>query len=82
MAVAGRHAGFFAHHHATSDPGPFPQRCATGQRNLALIFNSGGAFENVIGGALTNTLTGNALNNILTGGANSDTLRGLAVTTR
>ena len=40
-------------------------------------FNSASAFDNVIGGALSNTLTGNALNNTLTGGGNNDTLRGL-----
>ncbi|NOS70945.1 MAG: LEPR-XLL domain-containing protein [Verrucomicrobia bacterium] len=44
--------------------------------NLGLIFNSGSAFENIIGGALNNTLTGNALANQLTSGPGNDTLIG------
>ena len=40
---------------------------------LTLTLSSGDAIENVIGGALNDTLTGNSLNNVLTGGAGNDT---------
>jgi Ca2+-binding RTX toxin-like protein len=44
--------------------------------NLSLILGSATTIENVIGGALGDTLTGNTLANSLTGGAGNDTLIG------
>jgi Ca2+-binding RTX toxin-like protein len=44
--------------------------------NLSLTLGSATTFENVIGGALDDTLIGNALANRLTGGAGNDTLAG------
>jgi Ca2+-binding RTX toxin-like protein len=44
--------------------------------NLSLTFSSTSTFENVIGGALNDTLTANTLANALTGGAGNDTLIG------
>ncbi|MFN0053885.1 MAG: S8 family serine peptidase, partial [Planctomycetales bacterium] len=44
--------------------------------NLTLTLGSATAFENVIGGALADTLTGNTLANTLTGGVGNDTLAG------
>jgi Ca2+-binding RTX toxin-like protein len=44
--------------------------------NLTLTFSSATGLENVIGGALGDTLTGNSENNVLTGGAGDDTLAG------
>ena len=41
--------------------------------NLTLTLSSGGAMENVIGGALNDRITGNSLSNTLTGGAGNDT---------
>ena len=41
---------------------------------LTLTLSAGDTIENVIGGALGDTLTGNALNNALAGGAGNDTL--------
>jgi Ca2+-binding RTX toxin-like protein len=46
--------------------------------NLSLILGSATSFENVIGGALDDTLTGNTLANSLTGGDGNDTLIGAA----
>ena len=46
--------------------------------NLTLTLNAVDTFENVIGGALNDTLTGNALANRLDGNAGNDTLQGLA----
>ena len=43
---------------------------------LSLTLGSVSTFENVIGGALADTLTGNALANSLTGGGGNDTLNG------
>jgi Ca2+-binding RTX toxin-like protein len=43
---------------------------------LSLTLGSASTFENVIGGALANTLIGNALANSLTGGGGNDTLNG------
>ena len=40
---------------------------------LTLTLSSGTTIENVISGALSDTLTGNSLNNVLTGGAGDDT---------
>ena len=45
---------------------------------LTLTLSAGNTIENVIGGALGDTLTGNTLNNTLTGGAGNDTLTGRA----
>jgi Ca2+-binding RTX toxin-like protein len=47
---------------------------------LTLTLSAGNTVENVIGGALGDTLTGNALNNSLSGGAGNDTLDGGAGT--
>jgi len=44
---------------------------------LTLTLLSPGTIENVVGGALSDTLTGNALNNFLAGGAGNDTIEGL-----
>jgi Ca2+-binding RTX toxin-like protein len=44
--------------------------------NLSLILGSATTFENVIGGALDDTLTGNTLANRLNGGSGNDTLNG------
>jgi Ca2+-binding RTX toxin-like protein len=45
---------------------------------LTLRLSAINTLENIIGGALGDTLTGNALNNVLTGGNGNDTLRGNA----
>jgi Ca2+-binding RTX toxin-like protein len=47
---------------------------------LTLTLSSATTMENVIGGALGDTITGNALNNSLSGGAGNDTLDGGAGT--
>ncbi|MFN0056255.1 MAG: ELWxxDGT repeat protein [Planctomycetales bacterium] len=46
--------------------------------NLKLILGSATTIENVIGGALNDSLTGNVLDNVLTGGDGNDSLTGLA----
>jgi Ca2+-binding RTX toxin-like protein len=43
---------------------------------LTLTLSAGNTIENVIGGALDDTLTGNALNNVIEGGGGNDTLTG------
>jgi Ca2+-binding RTX toxin-like protein len=43
---------------------------------LTLALSAGNTIENVLGGALSDTLVGNALNNVLTGGSGNDTLTG------
>src|SRR5262249_59920457 len=43
---------------------------------LTLTLSAGNTIENVIGGALNDTLVGNAVNNALTGGSGNDTLDG------
>lgn len=45
-------------------------------RNLTLTLSSASTFENVIGGAGSDTITGNTLNNLLLGGPGNDTLWG------
>ena len=45
---------------------------------LTLALSSGNTIENIIGGALGDTLTGNSLNNSLKGGSGNDTLNGAA----
>jgi Ca2+-binding RTX toxin-like protein len=47
---------------------------------LTLTLSSGNSIENVIGGALGDSITGNALDNSLSGGAGNDTLVGGAGT--
>ncbi len=42
---------------------------------LTLTLSADNTMENVIGGALHDTITGNSLNNVLTGGAGDDTYR-------
>jgi uncharacterized delta-60 repeat protein len=44
--------------------------------NLSLILGSATTFENVTGGALSDTLTGNGLTNTLIGGAGNDSMTG------
>ncbi|MSR56051.1 MAG: hypothetical protein EXS05_00015 [Planctomycetaceae bacterium] len=44
--------------------------------NLGLTLGSNAAFENVIGGALGDSMTGNTLANLITGGPGDDTLAG------
>jgi Ca2+-binding RTX toxin-like protein len=46
--------------------------------NRTLKLNSGGTFENAVGGSGNDTLTGNGLNNRLTGNAGNDRLTGNA----
>jgi Ca2+-binding RTX toxin-like protein len=43
---------------------------------LTLTLSAGNTIENVIGGALGDTLTGNALNNVIEGGGGNDVLTG------
>jgi Ca2+-binding RTX toxin-like protein len=43
---------------------------------LTLTLSDGFAIENVIGGALGDTITGNTLNNVITGGGGNDVLTG------
>ena len=49
---------------------------------LTLTLSAGNTIENVIGGALGDTIIGNGLNNVARGGAGNDIVGGGTATTR